>query len=262
MRQKMGKKLLPVFIGIIVVAVLVVTIVPFIFGRNTGTGIHGVDGKNEGRSLTFNTVTPGETASTTTSVTPTMQSLTPTSTVGSLTPNPTPTEVLYTGKASLGTFQYGGVGVRILVYGYAFLPGEHVALYWNYQHQGQFELATPIADSSGNFTYDTTAPSDPNLGKGYIAVLFNYPIAISPTSGPAYTMVTITGSKFTPNGTIWISWSENGGAPPSLGTAIASPTGTFTVSVKVLPCPTPTCAISIWDNTAQRGAMSIPFPET
>lgn len=360
----MKKTLLQISIGIIVAALLVVTILPFIFGRNTGTGTHVVDGKDEGRSSTSFTVTPDETASKTAAVTPTMQSLTPTSTIGLLTPSPTPTEVLYTGKAALGTFQYGGVGATIRIYGYSFLAGEHVALYWNYQHQGQFELAVPIADSSGNFTYVTASPSDPNLGKGYIAgigltshylatttvwlspavipvpydvivgnriqvsgggfdageqvtllvqgmkigtvttdyrggfqtsvvipgsappgagsnvleaigqtsglkvfasyfvVYFNYPISVSPASGPAYTTVTITGSKFTPNGTIWISWLENGGAPPSLGTAIASSTGTFTVTVKVLPCPTPTCAISIWDNTAQRGAMEIPFPET
>jgi hypothetical protein len=361
----MRKKLVQISIGIIVVALLAtVTLLPFIFGRNPGTGTHAADGKDEGRSLTSFTVTPEETASKTVKVTPTMQSLTPTSTIGLLTPSPTPTEILYTGKAALGSFQYGGVGVTIRIYGYSFLPGEHVAVYWNYQHQGQFELSTPIADGGGNFTYVTAAPSDPNLGKGYIAgigltshylatttvsltpgvapvpyevivgngiqvsgggfdageqvtllvegmkigtvttdyrggfqtsvvipssappgagsnvleaigqtsglkvfasyfvVYFNYPISVSPASGPAYTTVTITGSKFTPNGTIWISWGENGGAPPALGTAIASSTGTFTVTVKVLPCPTPTCSIAIWDNTAQRGAMTIPFPET
>ena len=360
----MRKKLLQISIGIIVVALLVVAILPFIFGRHTGIVTHAADGKDEGRSSTLFTVTPGETSSTTASGTPTVQSLTPTSTIGLYTPSPTPTEVLYTGKAALGTFQYGGVGATIRVYGYAFLPGEQVALYWNYQHQGQFELATPTADNSGNFTYVTAAPSDPNLGKGYIAgigltshylatttvwltpsvipvpyeilagnriqvsgggfdageqvsllvdgmkfgsvttdyrggfqtsvvipssappgagsnvleaigqtsglkvfasymvVYFNYPITVSPPSGPAYTTVTITGSKFSPNGTIWISWGENGGTSPSLGTVIASSTGTFTFTVKVPPCPIPTCTISIWDNTAQQGAWAIPFPET
>src|SRR4249920_2440873 len=126
----MRKKLLPISIGIIVVALLVVTILPFIFGRHTGTGTHAADGKDEGRSLTSFTVTPEETDPKTVTVTPTMQSLTPTSTIGLSTPSPTPTEVLYTGKAALGTFQYGGVGVTIRVYGYSFLPGEHVAVYW------------------------------------------------------------------------------------------------------------------------------------
>ena len=361
----MRKKVLPVSIGVIIVVLLVVALVPFVTTRNAGSSTKGAVGNDDGRSSASSTVTTEKKVSTTPSVIPTRQSLTPTSTVGSgsLTPSPTPTEILYTGKAALGTFRYGGVGSTIRIYGYAFLPGEHVALYWNYQHQGQFELAAPIADSSGNVTYVTAAPSDPNLGNGYIAgigltshylatttfpltpsvipvpyeilagnriqvsgggfdageqvsllvegmkfgsvitdyrggfqtsvvipssappgagsnvleaigqtsglkvfasymvVFFNYPITVSPASGPAYTTVTITGSKFSPNGTIWISWGENGGGT-SLGTVIASPTGTFTFTVQVLPCLTPTCTISIWDNTAMRGAMAIPFPET
>ena len=360
----MRKKLLQISIGIIVVALLVVAILPFIFGRHTGIVTHAADGKDEGRSSTLFTVTPGETSSTTASGTPTVQSLTPTSTIGLYTPSPTPTEVLYTGKAALGTFQYGGVGATIRVYGYAFLPGEQVALYWNYQHQGQFELATPTADNSGNFTYVTAAPSDPNLGKGYIAgigltshylatttvsltpsvipvpyeilagnriqvsgggfdageqvtllvdgmkfgsvttdyrggfqtsvvipssappgmgsdileaigqtsglkvfasyiaVYFNYPISLSPTSGPAYTSVTITASKFTPNGLIYIQWVQSGQAQNPLGSVNASTTGTFTTKVTVPPCNTVPCSIAIWDNQAQRGAMEIPFPKS
>lgn len=361
----MGKKLLQISIGISVVALLAVTLLPFILSRSTGTGTHAMDGKDEGRTTTSVTVTPEETAAKTVTVTPTMQSLTPISTIGLLTPSPTPTMILRTGIASLYTIGVLGSGISIWVYGYTFLPGEQVALYWNYQHQGQYQFATVTAGSDGNFSYQTVAPSDPNLGKGYlagigltshllavkttfehanivpappytvevgnsiqvhgggfdageqvilliqgmkvgtvtadyrggfqtslyipisappgaggnileaigqtsgqkvfadyIAVVYNYPISISPTSGPAYTSVTITGSKFTPNGTIWISWGENGGAPPALGTAIASSTGTFTVTVKVLPRPTPTCTIEIWDNTALRGAMDIPFPES
>jgi hypothetical protein len=142
------------------------------------------------------------------------------------------------------------------------------------------KIGTVTTDYRGGFQTSVVIPSSAPPGAGsnvleaigqtsglkvfasYFVVYFNYPISVSPASGPAYTTVTITGSKFTPNGTIWISWGENGGAPPALGTAIASSTGTFTVTVKVLPCPTPTCSIAIWDNTAQRGAMTIPFPET
>jgi flagellar basal body-associated protein FliL len=104
----MRKKLFQISIGIIVVALLAtVTLLPFIFGRNPGTGTHAVDGKDEGRSSTFYTVTPEVTASKTVSVTPTMKSITPISTND--LPSPTSTEVLYTGKAALGTFQYGGL---------------------------------------------------------------------------------------------------------------------------------------------------------
>jgi len=370
----MIKKFLQVSIGIVVVALLIVTILPFVINSHINATTSKVNGLvKQWPSPTF-VVTSGLTATidsytpTTTTARPTVSTTVPVSTPtvsSTVSLTPTPTAPLRTGIATLYVFGPWGAGVGTSFDGYHFLPGEQVALYWNYQHQGQFEFATATADGNGAFVYSGATPSDPNLGKGYFAgigltshllatytipepasilpypyvtaigntvkfvgggfdanervavvvdgtqigmattdniggfttslfvptstppgcggnvleaigqtsgvkvyasyfcAVFNYPITISPTSGPAGTSVTITGAKFTPNALIYISWSETiGGAPTGIGSVTASPTGTFTITVTAPTCTGPPCGFDIWDNVAQKGAAEIIFPES
>lgn len=48
--------------------------------------------------------------------------------------------------------------------GVGYLPGEKVALYWNYHQPGQLLVGMFKADNQGNFSYIYNAPSDPDLG--------------------------------------------------------------------------------------------------
>ncbi len=165
--EQMKTKQLQISIGIIVVALLLVTIFPFVFGSRTQTITSKVDGSSvKWPSPTFS-VTPGKTAVATTNVPGTMP--TSISTVATTSPVPTPTVALHTGRAFISTFGPYGAGSSTMISGYGFLPGEQVALYWDYQHQAQYEFATVTTNDTGIFQYQTATPSDPNLGKGYLA---------------------------------------------------------------------------------------------
>ena len=364
----MIKKFLQISIGIVVVALLLVTIFPFVIGPHLNATAGKVNGPDKRRpsptfiatsrlTATAGAYTPTETRTVTLTATPTVSS--------TVSPTPTPTVALRAGIATLYVFGPWGADVGTLFDGYGFIPGEQVALYWNYQHPGQFEFATVTAMSNGDFQYSGATPSDPNLGKGYFAgigltshllatltipepadilpfpysiaigntvkfdgggfdagervavvidgtqigivttdyrggfaasllvptstppgcgsnvleaigqtsgikiyasyfcAIFNYPLTISPTSGPVGTSVTITGAKFTPNALLYVSWSETiGGAPTNIGSVTASPTGTFTITVTAPTCTGPPCGFSIRDSVTQTGAAEIIFPES
>jgi len=367
----MIKKFLQISIGLVVVALLIVTILPFVIGPHVNATTGKVNGPAKRLPSPTFVATSGLTATVgayTPTATPTISSTVPASTPtvsSTVSLTPTPTVALRTGIATLGIFGQRGAGTVVSFDGYGFLPGERVALYWNYQHPGQFEFATVTAADNGDFQYSGATPSDPNLGQGYFAgigltshllamltipepaniipvpystaigntvkfdgggfdagervavvfdgtqigmvttdyrggftasllvptsappgcgsnvleaigqtsgikiyasefcAVFNYPLTISPTSGPAGTFVTITGAKFTPNALIYVSWAETfGGAPQVIGSVTASPTGTFTITVAAPSCTGPPCGFSIWDSVTQTGAAEIVFPES
>lgn len=359
----MIKKFLQVSIGIVVVALLIVTILPFVISPHINATTGKVNRPDKQRSSPTFVATSGltavagshtSTATPTTVVsasTPTVSTTVPASTPtvsSTALPTPIPTVPLRMGIATLGFFAQLGAGMAATFYGYHFSPGEQVALYWNYQHPGQFVFATVTAMSDGTFKFSGATPSDPNLGQGYFAGIgltshllatyttpepaniipvpcittigntvnfdvggfdagervavvfngtqigtattdyrggfavpllvptsatptcggnnleaigqtsgikvyasyfcaaFNCPMAVSPASGPAGTSVTITGAKFTPNATIYVSWAETiGGAPQGIGNVTASPTGTFTITVTAPTCTGPPCGFFV-----------------
>ncbi len=375
----MIKKLLQLSIGIIVAALLLVTILPLVFGPYRGAATGKVDGPDARRSSPTFTLTPGGmstgTAITTATTMPTVLNTAPASTptVSAGSPGATPTVALHTGKAVVSTSIPFGVGSSMWITGENFSPGEPVALYWDYQQPGQFEMTTVIAGTAwgpGGFQFQTNAPSDPDVGKVQVAAIGTishllavtsvtvppqllpvpwdasagqkiqlsgggfgsdeqitlliegilvgkattdyrgefatsfivpasaspgsgsnileaigqtsglkvyayffgvyhfYPVAISPTSGPAGTSVTITGSTFTPGGLLTIEWYTGGRyVYTSVTTLTASSAGTFTVTVTAPQCPyipggANPCAFFVYDNQTQASSSNIPFPES
>lgn len=369
----MVKKSLQLSTGIVIVALLLVTIFSFAIGSYRSASTGKVNGPVTHRSTSTSGTTYGLTAIVgsdskhghkgTPTVTATVPVGTPTVSPTD-SPSPTPTVPLRTGIASIWTFGEYGAATVVSFSGSGFLPGEQIALYWNYQHQEQFQFATVTADSNGRFQFSAATPSDPNLGQGYYAGIgltshylatdtipepagiiaypyetvigktvkfvgggfdanerisvvvdgtqigvvttdhiggftasllvptstppgcgsnvliaigqtsgmkvyasyfcayFNYPVTVSPTSGPVGTSVTITGAKFTPNGLVYISWITQASAPAKIGQVTASPTGTFTITVTAPLCPGPLCGFSIVDSINQSATAEIMFPES
>ncbi len=154
----MIKKFLHISIGIVVAALLIVTILPFVIGLHINATTGKVNGPDKQRPSPTFVVTSGLTATvgaytpTTTTATPIVTTTVPASTPtisSTVSPTPTPAVPLRTGIATVGVFGPWGADVGTTFSGYHFLPGERVALYWNYQHPGQLEFATVTAANNG-----------------------------------------------------------------------------------------------------------------
>jgi hypothetical protein len=141
-------------------------------------------------------------------------------------------------------------------------------------------FTTVTANSLGSFSATFTISNTASPGKAslqaigqtsglHISAAFfsiSLPIAISPTSGPAGTKVTITGSHFTPSGQIYIDWFgySGPGSNYTLTKVTATSSGTFSVVVTAPMCLSEgdgtICAFDAYDFQTQDDAL-IQFPE-
>lgn len=141
----------------------------------------------------------------------------------------------------------GPNGTRVAVTGSGYTPSEQVQIYWDSTGSSGTLLTTVTADSLGEFTASITTPNDSAgrhliVGKGVTSGVkpsrsFTVEEAISPaisiniTSGPAGTVVPITGEGYTPGETVDIRWDRSSGS--ILKTVTASSSGTFSTSATV-----------------------------
>ncbi len=167
------------------------------------------------------------------------------------------------------------IGSTVQVIGGGFDGNERITLLL----QGN-ALTTVTANSLGSFSASFTVSNTASPGKASLQAIgqtsglhisaavfsISLPIAISPTSGPAGTKVTITGSHFTPSGQIIINWNNYSG-PGSNYTLIkvtATSSGTFSVVVTAPTCQSQgsgtTCAFDVYDVQTQASVV-IQFPE-
>ncbi len=139
------------------------------------------------------------------------------------------------------------IGSTVQVIGGGFDSNERIALLL----QGN-ALTTVIANSLGSFSASFTISNTASPGKASLQAIgqtsglhisaatfwISLPIALSPTSGPAGTKVTITGSHFTPSGQVAINWNNfsGPGSNYTLTTVTATSSGTFSVVVTAPFC--------------------------
>lgn len=145
-------------------------------------------------------------------------------------------------RPALSTNYYGVYyDTPVTFYGQGFQTNESVSLYWDYQQTGQVKAGTATAASDGTFSFTLNAPSDPNLGYVNIAAIgvtsklkatnnvYEYAnLVLTPSSGPAGTMVLVKGGGFGSAETVTVSYQGT-----NVATATASTGGAFTASFVV-----------------------------
>ncbi len=131
------------------------------------------------------------------------------------------------------------------------------------------QVTTPLTTNSGNSLEAVDQPGGLQVYASYFDIYHLYSVSYSPNSGPVGTLVTITGSTFTPNGLLYINWYVGGRyVYNNITTVTASSTGTFTVTVAAPQCPyipggANPCAFLVLDSQANYASSpNMPFPES
>ncbi len=109
---------------------------------------------------------------------------------------------------------------------------------------------TPVGITAGKYVVVATDAAG-KIGTAVFTILGAISITLSPTSGPAGTTVTVSGSNFAPNTIVTITFDNNAvtSNPSSIAT---NSTGAFTATITIpsLPTGTHTVAIKVGTDTA------------
>jgi hypothetical protein len=136
---------------------------------------------------------------------------------------------------------YVNYGSQTTIYGQGFAANESVNLFWNYNQNGQTQVATVTAASDGTFSDTITVPSDPGLGGVNIAAQGVVSQLIATNSVYEYASITLTPSSGTPGIQVMVNGGGFGGTEPvtiyyqntSIGTATTDNTGAFSLTFTV-----------------------------
>ncbi len=120
-----------------------------------------------------------------------------------------------------GSYVPFGTPFNVSVQG--FFPNEHVALYWDYQQQGQLKLGTVLTGTDGTFSVNLTIPSSPSNLYVYAnleavggtsklhagsQVQVIPGIVLTPSTGPLGKTLTIKGGSFYQNDSITVTFGQ------------------------------------------------------
>ncbi len=144
----------------------------------------------------------------------------------------------------------GPVGTLVSVSGTQATPGGLVAIWWD-----DVEVDTVTAEGDGTYSYDLTVP--PSVAGAHTVTaedvastniasetftLLGITVSISPTSGPVGTIVTVTGTYATPEGSVAIRWDGI-----DIETITAELDGTYSYDLTVPPSVTGEHTVTVED---------------